>query len=83
MKSELTLPKLDNVISAFIKTQGEGLFFGTKFTVGIKYYGFIYREIYCGDRQEFHELEQFLLSTGYVRKDEPHKPFDAVFEIVD
>lgn len=83
MKTKLLFPKIDTQLEAFVRQRDGGLWLGAKFTVGIKYYGFIYREIYCEEAQEFHEIEQFLLNTGYVRKDEPHKHFDAVFEIVD
>ena len=83
MKTELLLSKQDELLLNFIKPHEEGLFIEAKFTVGIKYYGFIYRAIYCEERQELEELVKYLLNTGYFRKIDSTPHFDIVFELID
>lgn len=83
MKTELLLSKQDKLLLNFINQCDDGLYLGAKFTVGIKYYGFIYRAVYCEERQELEELEKYLLNTGYFRKIEPTRRFDVVFELID
>lgn len=87
MKSQLLLPKLDREIICFLENYPPDPFIHPKYDriykIGIKYWGFIYRQIECESPYECQELTKFLLNTGYVRKDDPIRHYDMIFEIVD
>ncbi|MDH2998088.1 hypothetical protein A1D22_09390 [Pasteurellaceae bacterium LFhippo2] len=83
MKTRLRLPDVDKALEKFIKSQDDGLFIGSKFTVGIKYFGFIYREIYCEEPQELHDLENYLIQTGFFIQLPAPKGFDRLYELID
>lgn len=87
MRTRLLLPKIDEKIADFVNTQPNNVDYVPTldpcYIVSILYFGHIYRHIICYDRQELLRLENFLDSTGYLKKIEPRKGFYRSWELIE